>query len=151
MLESISFINCSYLHNVVLIWSEIVHIFHSVPVLDQTDFEHPIFSIISSQSRTIEMDPTQKMLLLLGQERNVIYSHPVNNPRKYFHEAAFVCVLVWHRWWCQVVLDRFRWGVVEDIINLKNYITPGQIHWKRKVLYEQRLLLYCLGTRENIF
>ena len=82
MLESISFINCSYLHNVVLIWSEIVHFFHSVPVLDQTDFEHPIFSIISSQSRTIEMDPTQKMLLSLGQERNVIYSHPVNNPLK---------------------------------------------------------------------
>ena len=37
-------------------------------VLGQTDFEHLIFSIISSQSCFIEMDLLQKMFLLLGDK-----------------------------------------------------------------------------------
>ena len=41
---------------------------------------HPFFSIISSQSGFIEMDLLQKMFLLVGHEKNVIYSKLVNNP-----------------------------------------------------------------------
>ena len=41
---------------------------------------HPLFSIISSQSGFIEMDLLQKMFLLVGHEKNVIYSKLVNNP-----------------------------------------------------------------------
>ena len=43
---------------------------------------HPLFSIISSQSGFIEMDLLQKMFLLVGHEKNVIYSKLVNNPFK---------------------------------------------------------------------
>ena len=53
-----------------------------ITVLGRTDFEHPIFSIISSQSCFIEMDLLQKMFLLLGHVKNVIYSKLVNNPFK---------------------------------------------------------------------
>ena len=53
-----------------------------ITVLGRTDFEHPIFSIISSQTYFIEMDLLQKMFLLLGHEKNVIYSKLVNNPFK---------------------------------------------------------------------
>ena len=49
-------------------------------VLGRTDFVHPLFSIISSQSGFIEMDLLQKMFLLVGHEKNVIYSKLVNNP-----------------------------------------------------------------------
>ena len=51
-------------------------------VLGRTDFVHPLFSIISSQSGFIEMDLSQKMFLLVGHEKNVIYSKMVNNPFK---------------------------------------------------------------------
>ena len=46
-----------------------------ITVLERTDFENPIFSIISSQNCFIEMDS-------LGHERNVIYSKLVDNPFK---------------------------------------------------------------------
>ena len=49
-------------------------------VLGRTDFVHPLFSIISSQSGFIEIDLLQKMLLLVEREKNVIYSKLVNNP-----------------------------------------------------------------------
>ena len=52
-------------------------------VLGRTDFVHPFFSIISSQSGFIEMDLLQKMFLLVGHEKNVIYSKLVNNPFNY--------------------------------------------------------------------
>ena len=51
-------------------------------VLGRTDFVHPFFSIISSQSGIIEMDLSQKMFLLVGHEKFVIYSKLVNNPFK---------------------------------------------------------------------
>ena len=55
-------------------------------VLGRTDFVHPLFSIISSQSGFIEMGLLQKMFLLVGHEKNifkyVIYSKLVNNPFK---------------------------------------------------------------------
>ena len=53
-----------------------------ITVLGRIDFEHPIFRIISSQSCFIKMDLSQKMILLLGHEKNVIYSKLVNNPFK---------------------------------------------------------------------
>ena len=46
----------------------------------RTDFVHPFFSIISSQSGFIEMNLSQKMFLLVGHKKNVIYSKLVNNP-----------------------------------------------------------------------
>ena len=49
-------------------------------VLGRTDFVHPFFSIISSQSGFIEMDLLQKIFFLVGHEKNVIYSKLVNNP-----------------------------------------------------------------------
>jgi len=58
-----------------------------ITVLGRTDIEHPIFSIISSQSCFIEMDLSQKMFLWLGHEKNVIYSKLVNNPF-YFHQTV---------------------------------------------------------------
>ena len=51
-----------------------------ITVLGRTDFVHPFFSIISSQSGFIEMDLLQKMFLLVGHEKYVIYSKLVNNP-----------------------------------------------------------------------
>ena len=51
-------------------------------VLGRTDFVHPFFSIISSQSGFIEMNLLQKMFLLVGHEKKVIYSKLVNNPFK---------------------------------------------------------------------
>ena len=51
-------------------------------VLGRTDFVHPLFSIISSQSGFIEMDLLQKMFLLVGHEKNAIYSKLVSNPFK---------------------------------------------------------------------
>ena len=51
-------------------------------VLGRTDFVHPLFSIISSQSGFIEMDLLQNMFLLVGHEKNVIYSKLVKNPFK---------------------------------------------------------------------
>ena len=68
-------------------------------VLGRTDFVHPFFSIISSQSCFIEMDLSQKMFLSLGHEKNVIYSNLVNNPFKYIPillgnaESTYDCVL----------------------------------------------------------
>ena len=53
-------------------------------VLGRTDFVHPFLSIISSQSGFIEMDLLQKMFLLVGHEKNVIYSKLVNNPFKWY-------------------------------------------------------------------
>ena len=53
-------------------------------VLGRTDFVHPLFSIISSQSGIIEMDLLQKNIFLVGHEKNVIYSKMVNNPFKRF-------------------------------------------------------------------
>ena len=38
-------------------------------VLGRTDFVHPLFSIISSQSGFIEMDLSQKMFLMVGHEK----------------------------------------------------------------------------------
>ena len=58
-------------------------------VLGRTDFVHPFFSIISSQSGFIEMDLLQKMFLLVEHEKNVIYSKLVNNP---FNEAIRICL-----------------------------------------------------------
>ena len=49
-------------------------------VLGRTDFVHPFFSFISSQSGFIEMNLLQKMFLLVGARKNVIYSKLVNNP-----------------------------------------------------------------------
>ena len=43
---------------------------------------HPFFSIISSQSGFIEMNLLQKMFLMVGHEKKVIYSKLVNNPFK---------------------------------------------------------------------
>ena len=43
---------------------------------------HPLFSIIPSQSGFIEMDLLQKMFLLVGHEKNGIYSKFVANPFK---------------------------------------------------------------------
>ena len=57
------------------------NIYH-IYILGRTDLEHSIFSIISSQSCFIEMDLLQKMYLLVGHEKNVIYSKLVNNPFK---------------------------------------------------------------------
>ena len=51
-------------------------------VLGRTDFVHPFFSFISSQSGFIEMNLLQKMFLLVGARKNVIYSKLVNNPFK---------------------------------------------------------------------
>ena len=54
-----------------------------IKVIGQTDFEHLIFSIISSQRCFIEMDLSLKIFLLLGHEKDVIYSKLVINPFKY--------------------------------------------------------------------
>ena len=62
-----------------------------ITVLGRTDFVHPLFSIISSQSGFIEMDLLQKMFLLVGHEKNVIYSKFVNNP---FKSAATIEMLL---------------------------------------------------------
>ena len=51
-----------------------------ITVLGWTDFEHPIFSIISSQNCFIEIDLSWKMFLLLRNEKNVMYLKLVNNP-----------------------------------------------------------------------
>ena len=51
-------------------------------IYTRTDFVHPLFSIILSQSGFIEMYLLQKMFLLVGHEKNVIYSKLVNNPFK---------------------------------------------------------------------
>ena len=53
-----------------------------ITVLGRTDFVHPLFTIVSSQSGFIDMDLLQKMFLLEGHEKNVIYSKLVNNPFK---------------------------------------------------------------------
>ena len=65
-------------------------------VLGRTDFVHPFFSIISSQSGFIEMDLLQKMFLLVGHEKNVIYSKLVNNPFKYINQNAVQLCLNLH-------------------------------------------------------
>ena len=52
---------------------------YSITVLSLTDFEHPTFSINSSQSCFIEMDLSQKMFLW-GHKKNVVYSKLVNSP-----------------------------------------------------------------------
>ena len=62
-------------------------------VLGRTDFVHPFFSIISSQSGFIEMDLLQKMFLLVGHEKNVIYSKLVNNPFKDTVQFWIFCVV----------------------------------------------------------
>ena len=49
-----------------------------IKILGGTDFEHPIFTIISSQSCFIEMDLLQKIFHLLRHEKT-IYSKLVNN------------------------------------------------------------------------
>ena len=59
----------------------VIYIIYMI-VLGRTDFVHPLFSIISSQSGFIEMDLLQRMFLLVGHEKNVIYSILVNNPFK---------------------------------------------------------------------
>ena len=51
-----------------------------ITVLGRTEFEHPIFSIIWSQGGFIEMDLLQKIFLLVGHEKDVIYLKLVNNP-----------------------------------------------------------------------
>ena len=61
-------------------------------VLGQTDFEHPIFSIIPSQSCFIEMDLLWKMLLLLRHKKNYIYSKLVNNFIKHLYLYSFPCL-----------------------------------------------------------
>ena len=53
-----------------------------ITVLSRTDFEHPIFSIISSQNCFIDIDLLQKMFLLLGHEKDFEYLKLVNNPFK---------------------------------------------------------------------
>ena len=65
-LEMIENLGCSKSVRVIYIY---------ITVLGQTDFEHAIFSIISSQSCFIEMDLLQKMFILLGHEKNVIHSN----------------------------------------------------------------------------
>ena len=65
-----------------------------ITVLGRTDFEHPIFSIISSQSCFIEMDLSQKMLLLLGHEKNFVYSKLVNNPFNHLYLYNLLVVLL---------------------------------------------------------
>ena len=63
------------------------------------EFARTIFSNISSQSCSIEMDLSQQMSLSLGHEKNVIYSNLVNNPFKYIPillgnaESTYDCVL----------------------------------------------------------
>ena len=72
-LEIIKKIECSK--------SSVLYIIY-ITVLGRTDFVHLIFSIISSQSCFIEMDLSQKMCILLGHEKNFIYSKLLNNPFK---------------------------------------------------------------------
>ena len=56
--------------------------------ITRTDFEHHFFSIISIQSCFIEMDLLQKVFLLLGHEKNAIYSKLVNSPFKWNYKNS---------------------------------------------------------------
>ena len=76
--------------------SRCIYIIYIV-VLGRTEFVHPLFSIISSQSGFIEMDLLQKMFLSVGHEKNVIHSKLVNNLFKYGVKRFSVDILrVWN-------------------------------------------------------
>jgi len=51
-----------------------------ITVLGRTDFEHPIFSIVSSQSFFYRDGPFIKNVSFVETRKNVIYSKLVNNP-----------------------------------------------------------------------
>ena len=63
---------------------------NTVGYITRTDFDQPIFSIISSQSIFYPDGPIKKKILLLRHEKNVIYSKLVNNPFKFWVEFAWL-------------------------------------------------------------
>ena len=68
--------------------------------ITRTDFVHPFFSIIPSQSGFIEMDLLQKIFLLVGHKKNVMYSKLVNNPFKPTYAALnLLRAILWQSFW----------------------------------------------------